>query len=266
VIAAPSHGAPLHDRLTRIAEHGQPEPSIRRYADVILDPAPSTLRSSLYEALFVHGLDGVLITSADGRTLGANARACELLGRTELELIELGRDGIVDRRDRRWSEALETRAREGAFRGVFRLRRSDGSTFPAEVTTATFLDGDSPRAYVSFRDVSTAEAEAARVEATTRTAAEVIDSLESISDMYIGVDADWRMTYINAQAEARLGVSRDEVVGEDIWARFPALLGTDFERTYRQVACTGRTATLEARYDEADLWCDSGDQAACRAG
>ena len=224
---------------------------------MILESAPSTLRSCLYVALFIHALDGVLITSADGRTLGANARACELLGRTELQLIELGRDGIVDRRDRRWREALETRAREGAFRGVFRLRRSDGSTFPAEVTTATFLDGDSPRAYVSFRDVSTAEAEAARAEATTRTAAEVIDSLESISDMYIGVDVDWRMTYINAQAEARLGVSRDEVVGEDIWARFPALLGTEFEKTYRQVACTGRTATLEARYDEADLWCEA---------
>src|SRR3712207_4974091 len=154
-------------------------------------------------------------------------------------------------------EALEIRAREGAFRGVFRLRRGDGSTFPAEVTTATFLDGDSPRAYVSFRDVSAAEAAAERAEATTRTAAEVIDSLESISDMYIGIDADWRMTYINAQAEARIGVSRDEVVCQDIWARFPALLGTEFERTYREVARTGRAATLEACYDEADLWCEA---------
>jgi diguanylate cyclase (GGDEF)-like protein/PAS domain S-box-containing protein len=257
VIAAARHGAPQQNRLTRIPEHCQPEPSIRRYADVILEPTPSTLRSSVYEALFIHGVDGVLITSADGRILGANARACELLGRTELQLIELGRDGIVDRRDRRWRAALETRAPEGAFRGVFRFRRGDGSTFSAEVTTASFLDGDSPRAYVSFRDVSTAEAEAARAEATTRAAAEVIDSLESISDMYIGVDADWRITYINAQAEARLGVSRNGVVGEDLWVRFPALLATEFEKTYRQVAATGRTATLEARYDEADLWCEA---------
>jgi PAS domain S-box-containing protein len=116
----------------------------RRYADVVLDSPPSTLCSSVYEALFTHGVDGVLITSADGRTLGANTRACELLGRTELELIQLGRDGIVDRRDRRWREALETRARDGAFRGVFRLRRGDGSAFPAEVTTATFLAGTRP--------------------------------------------------------------------------------------------------------------------------
>jgi diguanylate cyclase (GGDEF)-like protein/PAS domain S-box-containing protein len=235
----------------------QPELSLRRYADVILEQEPSTPPRSVYEALFVHGLDGILITSGDdGRILGANARACDLLGRTEAELVELGREGIVDLRDPRWSEALEALSREGAFRGVLGLRRGDGSTFPAEITTATFPHEDSPRAYVSFRDVSTAEAEAARVDATTRTAAELIDSLESISDMYIGIDADWRMTYINAQAEARIGVTRDEVVGKDIWARFPALLGTEIERTYRQVARTGRAAAFEASYDEAELWCE----------
>jgi diguanylate cyclase (GGDEF)-like protein/PAS domain S-box-containing protein len=201
-------------------------------------------------------LDGVLITSADGRALGANARACELLGMTEPEVLASGRDGIVDHSDRRWREALEIRAREGVFRGVVTLRRGDGSTFPAEVTTATFADGDSLRTYLCFRDVSTAEAEAARARATTRTAAELIDSLESISDMYIGVDADWRMTYINAQAEARLGARRAGVVGKDIWARFPALLGTAFEDSYREVARTRQAATFEACYDEADLWCE----------
>src|SRR3954452_685835 len=117
VIADPSHGAPEQNRLTRIAEHGQPEPSIRLYTELILESASSTLRSSVYEALFIHGLDGVLITSADGRTLGANARACELLGRTELELIELGRDGIVDRRDRRGGGGVESRGRGGGVRG-----------------------------------------------------------------------------------------------------------------------------------------------------
>jgi len=71
VIAAPRHGAPQQNRLIRIAEHAQPEPSIGRYADVILESAPSTLRSSVYEALFIHGLDGVLITSADGRERGS---------------------------------------------------------------------------------------------------------------------------------------------------------------------------------------------------
>ncbi|SFK54010.1 putative bifunctional diguanylate cyclase/phosphodiesterase [Geodermatophilus ruber] len=217
---------------------------------------PAPLRSTVYESLFVHGVDGVLITSADGQTLAANARACELLGWSEAELLELGRDGVVDQGDRRWTEALETRARDGAFRGTFRLRRRDGTSFPAEVTTATFLDGGVRRAFVSFRDITEAEAEAARTAETRRAAAEVIDSLEATSDMYIGVDASWRVTYINAQAEFRLGVVRDHVIGGDLWTVFPTLLGTPFEEAYRRVVRTGAPTTFEEHYAAADLWCE----------
>jgi diguanylate cyclase (GGDEF)-like protein/PAS domain S-box-containing protein len=191
----------------------------------------------------------MLIVSADGRILRANARACELLGRTESELCRLGAADVVDRADGRWTEGLEVEGCEGASRGTVRVRRGDGSTLPAEVTTATFLDGDALRTCVSFRDMGAAQAE--------RTAAEILDSLESISDMYIGVAADWRVTYINAEAEDRLGVGRAEVVGQDLWAQFPSLLGTEFEQIYRQVARTGRMATLEACYDVADLWCEA---------
>src|SRR3954466_16426286 len=88
-------------------------------------------------------------------------------------------------------------------------------------------------------------------------AVEVIDTLESFSDMYIGVDADWRGTYINAQAETRLKVCRDEVVGRDVWEEFPGLLGTPREKAYRESACTGRPVTVEAFYPAADLWSET---------
>jgi len=210
--------------------------------------------TSVYEALFVRGVDGVLLATPDGQIQGANERACELLGHTEEQLILLGRDGISDRRDARWDVALETRARDGFFRGVLRIRRSDGTTFPAEITSAEFSDGDRRRAYVTFRDLSAEEIEAARAAETRRAAAEVIDSLESISDMYVGVDGDWQLTYINAQAEERLGVRRAEVLGGDLWQEFPALAGTVFEDAYRRVMSTGRPETLESFYGGADLW------------
>jgi len=223
-----------------------------------LDPATPTLRSGVYEALFVHGLDGVLIACAEGQVLAANARACELLGRTEHELLELGLEGIVTASDGRWSEVLGIRDRTSAFRGVVQVVRGDGSTVAAEVTTGTFLDGEASRVWVCLRDVGAAEdAAAERAEATARSADDVLDGLESISDMYIGVDADWRMTYINGKAETRLGVAREDAVGQDIWVRFPSLVGSDFEAVYRQVARTGCPATLEARYHAADLWCEA---------
>ncbi|SDO20356.1 bifunctional diguanylate cyclase/phosphodiesterase [Geodermatophilus sp. DSM 45219] len=220
-------------------------------------PTSTSLPDGAYEALFTHGIDGFLLASPEGEILRANPRACELLGRSEAELIEVGRAGLVDRRDPRWVEAVERRGRDGAYRGVLRLRRGDGSTFPAEVSTALLPGGDTPLAYVSFRDMTAAEAEAARTAESRRAAAEVVDSLESFSDMYFGVDADWRITYINAQAEARLGVSRDDVVGRDLWQHFPDLLGTPFEEAYREAVRTRRPVTVEACYAAADLWAET---------
>ena len=220
-------------------------------------PQHTVLPGDVYEAMFAQGIDGFLLTSPDGRIHRANARACELLGWSEAEMVQLGRSDLADRRDPTWAEAVTVRGRDGAYRGVLRMRRRDGSTFPAEVTSALFSDGGSTRAYVTFRDMTAAEAEAARTAETRRAAAEVVDSLESFSDMYFGVDADWRITYINAQAEARLGVSRDDVVGRDLWQRFPDLLGTPFEEAYRDAVRTRRPVTVEACYAAADLWAET---------
>ena len=172
-------------------------------------------------------------------------------------MVQLGGADLADLRDPAWAEAAAVRGRDGAYRGVLRMRRRDGSTFPAEVTSALFSDGGATRAYVFFRDMTAAEAEAARTAETRRAAAEVVDSLESFSDMYVGVDADWQITYVNAQAEARLGVSRDDVVGCDLWQRFPDLLGTPFEAAYREAVRTGRPVTVEAHYAAADLWAET---------
>src|SRR5688572_28090543 len=108
-------------------------------------PSRAPLPGSFYEGLFAHALDGVLVGSPEGRMLRANARACELLGRSEDELVLVGRSGIADPGDPQWAAAVETRARTGAFRRLLRMQRGDGSTFPAEVTSAQYLDDGGPR-------------------------------------------------------------------------------------------------------------------------
>ncbi len=206
----------------------------------------------VYESMFVHGIDGFLLVTETGGILRANPRACELLGRSERDLVERGRDSLIDPRDHRWAKALADRHDTGAFRGVLRLLRGDGSTFPADVSSAVLPDGEG--VYVRFRDLTAEEVEAARTAETRRAAMEVIDSLESISDMYVGVDADWRVTYINAQAEARLGIRREDILGGDLWDQFPVLIDSPFEAVYHGVMSTGQPAMVEDFYAPADLW------------
>src|SRR3978361_72116 len=96
-------------------------------------PVSREVPTSMYASMFVHSIDGFLLTAPDGHVVRANPRACELLGLSEDEIVGRGGEGVVDRRDPGWAEAMEVRGRMGAYRGVLRVQRGDGTSFPAEV-------------------------------------------------------------------------------------------------------------------------------------
>jgi PAS domain S-box-containing protein len=69
-----------------------------------------------------------------------------------------------------------------------------------------------------------AEAEAAHERAST--------ILESISDAFVAIDADWRFTYVNAAAERANDMKRGETIGKVFWDVFPQVRGTELEVQY----------------------------------
>jgi serine phosphatase RsbU (regulator of sigma subunit) len=71
------------------------------------------------------------------------------------------------------------------------------------------------------------------------------------------LDADWRFTYANAEAEHLIGRLRDEVVGQSLWDAFPAALGTEIEEFYRRAVATGESVSFETYYPEPlNAWYD----------
>ena len=69
-----------------------------------------------------------------------------------------------------------------------------------------------------------AEAEAARDHA--------LNILESITDAFVGFDHEWRLNYVNGEAERLMGVSRQDLIGKSHWELFPGTVGTVAEREY----------------------------------
>ena len=49
-----------------------------------------------FEAIFKHSIDAIMLTSPDGHIIAANPAACRMFGRTQDEIIRIGREGIVD--------------------------------------------------------------------------------------------------------------------------------------------------------------------------
>lgn len=130
---------------------------------------PRAIGPADYEAIYRHNVDGVLLTTPDGHILDANPAACSILGLSEREILHGGRDRVVVAGDPRLARALAERAAVGHARGELTMRRGDGTTFTADVSSTIFTTPDRRvRATVIFRDVS--DEVAARQQALERLA------------------------------------------------------------------------------------------------
>ncbi|HET6346492.1 MAG TPA: PAS domain S-box protein, partial [Myxococcota bacterium] len=95
-----------------------------------------------YQDLFEESLEPWLLTTSEGTVVRANRACTELFGYTEAELCVLSRDALLDPTDPRVPAAIESRRRTGRFRGEVSLRRKDGTCFPAEASSAVFVDAE----------------------------------------------------------------------------------------------------------------------------
>ena len=108
-----------------------------------------------YRSLFENSPDGILLTVPEGKILAANAAACSMFGMTEKEIIEAGRNGIVDISDPNLPLLIKERFDTGKAKGELTFLRKDGSKFPGEITSAKFKDASGEeRSSMIIRDIS----------------------------------------------------------------------------------------------------------------
>src|SRR5690606_15573830 len=80
------------------------------------------------------------------------------------------------------------------------------------------------------------------------------ETLEHISDAFFTLDAAWRFTYLNGQAERLLNRSRVDLLGRRVWDEFPEAIDTAFQRNYEQAVHTGQTARFTEFYSPLGIW------------
>lgn len=82
--------------------------------------------------------------------------------------------------------------------------------------------------------------------------------LESITDGFVILDAEWHITYLNARAEAIIRPIQKSaaLLGRVVWDAFPDLLGTPVEEHYRRAARERVTVQFEFFYPALDTWFD----------
>ena len=112
-------------------------------------------RNDKFVHLFENSIDAVLLTIADGNILDANVAAEKIFGYNKEEMIKLGRNGIVDTNDPNLSVLLSERTRTGRAKGELRLKRKDGTIFPAEIPNSVYNDiKGNKRTSMIIRDIT----------------------------------------------------------------------------------------------------------------
>ena len=78
--------------------------------------------------------------------------------------------------------------------------------------------------------------------------------LENTSDGFFAVDAEWKFSYVNPEAERLLARRREELHGAELWEKFPDLIGSVFETNYRRVMNEQVAVEFEASDADGKTW------------
>ena len=78
--------------------------------------------------------------------------------------------------------------------------------------------------------------------------------LEKTTDGFFAVDSEWKLTYVNAEAEKMLGRKRDDVLGRVFWEEFPSFIGTIFQTNYERVMAENVAIEFEAADSTGKIW------------
>jgi len=82
----------------------------------------------------------------------------------------------------------------------------------------------------------------------------MVEVLESIQDGFLTLNRDWRFAYVNRHAADNLGFKPEDLIGQNIWQKFPQIIGTDHEAFYRTAMETREIQRFEIRGVLTDQW------------
>ncbi len=92
--------------------------------------------------------------------------------------------------------------------------------------------------------------------ALTESARTMTNILEKTTDGFFAVDSDWKLTYINAEAERMVRCKREDVLGQTLWEQFPWFIGTVFQINFERVMADHVAIDFEAVDPSGKIWYD----------
>lgn len=78
--------------------------------------------------------------------------------------------------------------------------------------------------------------------------------LDRVTDAFYSLDPDWKLTYINDEAEKLLQRSKDELMGENVWEEFPEAAESRLRIKYEEAMEKQKPVYFEEYYPPLETW------------
>ncbi|WP_257791527.1 MULTISPECIES: PAS domain S-box protein [unclassified Massilia] len=165
-----------------------------------------------FKGLFDQAGDAIIITDVHTKIVDANRRACEGLGYSHEELLQLSTVDI-DADFRSYNDVVSTLQTDQTqlIRGL--KRRKDGSTFSAEVQISRFEEDENVFFQAIVRDVTEREEAQRRSQESEQ---RLRDIIEMTPASYVLSDGTGQITDVNPALCTASGYARDELIGRHL--------------------------------------------------
>jgi PAS domain S-box-containing protein len=130
--------------------------------------------------------------------------------------------------------------------------RKDGSEFWVELTVVPIADKKDR--YTHWVAVQHDITERKKTETLCSPARQMNAILESMTDGFLTVDAQWQLTYANPKAAQILQTARGKLVGQRLWKALPEALGSEFEGEYRKALAQQMAVKFDAFHPAIEKW------------
>ena len=193
--------------------------------------------------------EGAVVLTAEGTISYSNGSVAALLNTPLQELIGASMSSFVVGEDLPLYRRLFDRGRRGSSKDEVRLTRKAGSVVPVLLSISAFDSSEPGSVCAVITDLTEhkrneALMAAQALEHRVRVAAEasrqrIANILGSITDAFLAMDRESRITDANQRAAALLGRTRDELVGNVFWDLFPQERETEFGAECRKAMADG---------------------------
>lgn len=212
--------------------------------------------NAFFKTIFDNAAMGIGIADLDGTPIQSNKALLDMLGYTHEEIVQHSFSDFTHPEDINEDLSLMQDLIEDKIDSYTLEKRyitKNRDIIWAKLTVSLIRDSEDKPEYVvaMIEDITETKRALGELHESRKT---VENILESTSDAFIALDRNWNFVYINHLAQELLKKDSKELLGKNMWDKFPDLIGTTVYREFKNSMDNQTPVVLEKYYETIDSW------------